>query len=280
MQKRSFFRSRTFLIVAGALVCLIGYGYFWGLQTVFAWKFRHEAKMTPILNETPVPLASLTANTGNGARLVHAGLAFEVPWQDFDLANSKFTGKMARFKFQSGRTILFFGPAKDHEDLLSTLEKSTGVSRDDAERLFGADATKTNYAFHRAMLEETPSHISPFTPQREAIRSSMLLMIKAIASVGGGTGLFEVQTRDWKGFQLDDPAKKPREVTLELYDAQDQHVEIIFSPGKEESAGLTQADINRVSESLQVTDDPQTIPLANAFASKTDTTKPSRSYDK
>jgi hypothetical protein len=268
MQKGSFFRSPKFLVGVGVFVCLTGYGYFWGFQTVLGWKLRREAKKVPILNETLVPLASLAANKGNGVRLVHAGLAFEVPWQDFDRANSKFGGNMATFKFQSGRTILFFGPANNHEDLLSTLEKRASLSEDDAERLFGVDATKSNYAFHRAILRETPSRIRPFTPQREAIRSSILLIMKGITSVGGGTGLFEVQTRDWKGFQLDDPAKNPVKVTLELYDLQDEHVEIIFSPGKGESAGLTQADINRVIQSLQATNDPQTIPLANRVTSK------------
>jgi hypothetical protein len=57
------------------------------------------------VRQRKVSLVSLAANTGNGVRLVHAGLSFEVPWQDFDRVNSKFGGNMATFKFQSGRTL-------------------------------------------------------------------------------------------------------------------------------------------------------------------------------
>ena len=133
----------------------------------------------------------------------------------------------------------FLDPSPNHEDLLSTMEKALGTTEGNLKKLLGAEATKTNYAFHRAILEETPGRISLFTPQRNAIRSSMLLVVKAISSVGGETGLFEVQSSGWRGFQFDDPSKRPKRITLELYDNQDQHIEIIFSPGATEDAGLT-----------------------------------------
>jgi hypothetical protein len=75
--------------------------------------------------------------------------------------------------------------------------------------------------------------------QREAYRVSMLPMIKGVASVGGETVLFNVEWPGWKGFQFDNPDKKPKSVTLELNDSNDQHVEIIFLPGKQGDAGIT-----------------------------------------
>jgi hypothetical protein len=39
-------------------------------------------------------------------------------------------------------------------------------------------------------------------------------------------------------------------VTLEVYDSEDRHVEILFSPGKGESADITQSDVNRVLQTL------------------------------
>ncbi len=86
--------------------------------------------------------------------------------------------------------------------------------------------------------------------QREAYRVSMLLMIKGISSVGGDTGLFNVEKQGWKGFQFDDPNKKPKSVTLELNDSKDQHIEIIFFAGKQEDASITQSDVNRVLQTL------------------------------
>jgi hypothetical protein len=84
----------------------------------------------------------------------------------------------------------------------------------------------------------------------KAFRLSMLLMLKGSSSVGGGTGLFHAGKQGWKGFQFDDPSKKPNRVTLELYDSKDQHVVIIFLPGKGEGAGITQSDVNRVLQTL------------------------------
>jgi hypothetical protein len=265
MPKSRFFFSRAFLIVIGVIFGILAYAYLWGTQTVLALTLRNQARKVAILNERPVPLVSSAANPAQGMKLVHAGFSFEVPWEDIDIPNSKFGRNVAIFRFRSGRTIDFFGPSENHEDLLSTLEKSTGVANGDLKQLFGEEATRTNYAFHRAMLEETADRVSPFESQREAVRSSMLLMVKAISSVGGETGLFEVQSSGWKGFQFDDPSRKPKSVTLEVYDTQDQHVEIIFFSGKSESAGVTQPDINRAFQSLRPTNDPQTIPIENKF---------------
>jgi hypothetical protein len=265
MAKRPFFFSRTFLIVIGAIFGILAYGYLWGTQTVLAFTLRKQARKVVILNEKPVPLPSIAANSDQGAKLVHAGFSFEIPWDDLDLQKSKFGGNIAVFAFQSGKVISFFGPSANHEGLLSTLEKSIGDDKGNMKKLFGPKTTETNYAFHRTILEETPDKVSPFERQRDAIRSSMLLMVKAISSVGGETGLFNVQSGDWKGFQFDDPSKKPKRVTLELYDSQDRHVEIEFYSGTTGAAELTQSDINRTIQSLRGTNEPQTIPLENTF---------------
>lgn len=93
--------------------------------------------------------------------------------------------------------------------------------------------------------------------QREAIRQTFLLLLKAMSSVGGDTGLFEIEANGWKGFQFDDPEKLPKRIALELYDSQDRHVEIIlFRAQNTPKAGITQADINRVVETLRAVDQP------------------------
>jgi hypothetical protein len=279
MAKR-FFLSRAFLITIATIFGILAYAYLWGTQTVLAFTLRHQAKKLAILRETPGPLRPIPANSDRGMTLVHAGVAFEVPWEDLDLANCKYGGNIAIFKFRSGRMIDLFGPPNDHENLLSTLEKSTGTEKGDLKRLFGEEATKTSYAFQRAMLEETPDNISPFESQREAVRSSMLLMVKAISSVGGETGLFKLESKDWNGFQFDDPSKKPKRVTLELYDSLDRHVEIVFYSDDTRSSQITQADINRTIQSLRSANESQTIPLENTFPKKLANTESSGSGSK
>ncbi|HET6928674.1 MAG TPA: hypothetical protein VFI45_00010 [Candidatus Acidoferrum sp.] len=265
--KRPFFFSRTLLIVIGVIFAILAYAYLWGTQTVLAFTLRNQARKIAILNEKPVPLPSIAASSDQGTKLVHAGFSFEVPWNDLDLQKSKFGGNIAVFAFQSGRVISFFGPSENHEDLLSTFEKSIGDNKGTLKKLFGPQATETNYAFHRAILEETADKVSPFEAKREALRSSMLLMLKATSSVGGETGLFQIQSQDWKGFQFDDPSRNPQ-VTLEVYDREDRHIEIVLHSGKDVSSSLAQADINRTFQTLGATSDPQTIPLENKFVAK------------
>lgn len=236
------------------MVFLLVAGYFWGFQTVMCMEIRHQGRKLPILNLTPQDPPSMAASAAVGTTLSHAGFAFEVPWTDLDHEKSKFIGDIAVFVFRSGRAVSFFGPSATHEDLLSEVEKQFGDQRGVLKQLFGTEATKSNYDFQRTMLGLTPERMKPWMSQREAIRTSMLLTIKAISSVGGETGIFNVKANGWRGFQFDDPAKKPSRTTLELYDAQDHHVEIILAAKTDAGAKITQADINRVLETLKPVD--------------------------
>jgi hypothetical protein len=195
-------------------------------------------------------------------KLSHAGFEFEVPWTDLDRQKSKFVNNIAIYSFDSGRTLEFFGPGPNKGGLLSSAEKSFGNTTGGLRALVGEEATKSDYAFRRTLLEQTPDELEPWMNQREAVRLSMLLMLKGVASVGGETGLFKVEQHAWKGFQFDDPNKKPKRVTLELNDDKDQHVEIIFIPGKQADATITQSDVNRVLQTL--------APTAADAAAKTD----------
>ncbi len=254
MGERKFQFSRIFLIITTGIAFSLVAVYCWGLQTMAWWKFREYSKSTPILMLTPGTSQSVLPNPAEGIKLSHAGFEFEVPWTDLDVGKSKSMQNIAVYTFQSGRVISFYGPSPTHEDLLSEVEKDFGDKNGTLRTLFGGEATKSNYDFHRTMLEQTPDELRPWMNRREAYRLSMLLMIKGISSVGGETGLFNVRAHGWKGFQFDDPTKKPKKLTLELYDSNDQHVEIIFVPGKQEGSGISQADVNRALETLKPSD--------------------------
>jgi hypothetical protein len=183
-------------------------------------------------------------------KLLHAGFEFEVPWTDFDREKTKYFKRIVIYAFQSGRVITVFGPNPSHDDLLAATEKNFDDKKGTLTKLFGEETTKTDYVFRKTMLEQTPDQLKPWMNERESYRVSFLLLIKGISSVGGETGLFRVEEKGWKGFQYDDPAKKPKKVALELYDSEDRHVEILFSPGKGEGANITQSDVNRVLQTL------------------------------
>jgi len=275
MANRRLFVSQVFLGLIASIFGFFALCYFCGTQTVLALTLRSQARKNLVLSEKPVPMAIAQANTAPGMKLVHSGMSFEVPWADLDLSKSRFRANIAVFTFQSGRTVEFLGPDKNADDLLTTVQKSFGVRHDKLQQLFGPGTMKSNYALQRAILEQTPDEVSPFTSRQEAVRSSMLLVLKSAAAVGGETGLFDVRLAEWKGFQWDDPSKNPKRVTLELYNGQDRHLEIIFYPGKVEAAALTQADVNRALKSLRFSEDPQTIPASNEIRRDAGTSKAS-----
>ena len=251
MKKSEWGFSRPFLIIVGSVVLVIVTAYLWGFQTMMWWEYRYDfAKKLPILNLTPQDLPKVAASPAEGMKLSHAGFEFEVPWADLDGQKSKYFKKIVIYVFQSGRVITVFGPNPTHDDLLAAVEKSFDDKNRTLPKLFGEETTKTDYIFRRTMLEQTPDKLKPWMNERQSHRVSFLLMIKGISSVGGETGLFHVEGKGWKGFQYDDPAKKPKRVTLELYDSEDQHIEIMFSAGKQEGLEIMQSDVNRVLQTL------------------------------
>jgi hypothetical protein len=245
-EKGRFWFSRTFLLIVGSIAVLLIVAYGWGFQTVLSWKLRQEAKSLPVLALTPQPLPGVKPNSAVGTKLSDAGFAFEVPWDDLDTPRTKYVGQIAVYAFRSGRAVSFYPPSRTHEDLLSTAERSFGDQRGTLRQLFGPETVRTNYIFQKTMLELTPARMKPWMDRQEAARTSFLLLIKGVSSVGGETGIFNIEANGWKGFQFDDPTNRPKKITLELYDSQDRHIEIIFGPGKTADAAIFQADINRV----------------------------------
>ena len=239
MEKKKFRFSRTFLVIIGSMAFLLFAAYSWGFQSMVWWQYKGFSRSLPVLKLTPQDLRSAPLNSAKGMKLSHAGVEFEVPWTDYDGEKSRYFKKIVIYVFQSGRVVTVFGPNPSHDDLLSTAEESLGDKKGMLRALFGQQATSSNYTFMKTILEQTPNEVKPWTKQREAYRVSMLLLIKGIASVGGDTGLFRVEKQGWKGFQFDNPDKKPKRVALELYDSEDRHVEILFSPGKGEGANIT-----------------------------------------
>ena len=266
--KRWFKPSRTFLAVIGSIAFLLFATFAWGFQTLMCIEFRHQAAKHPILIRTPQPLVPVAPNLQQGTVLSHHGFTFEAPWGDFNPQRSKVVGNWAIFVFDSGLVITFCPPGPTNNDLKSTVQEHLG-SDESLERVFGRDATKSNYAFHSALLAETPAKLRPWTSQAEVARSDVILMYKAISSVGGDTGLFKVAANGWNGFQFDDPAKAPK-VTLELYGADDRHIEISIASRKDAPIHPTQADVNRILVSLRTQEagTPDTIAPPQKIASR------------
>jgi hypothetical protein len=82
----------------------------------------------------------------------------------------------------------------------------------------------------------------------------MLLLLKATAAPEQ-SAIYSIQNTDFKGFQWGDPSAGPRYIVADLF-ADDAGLEIIFfGPGKGQPLGISQADINRVLQTVHKTAD-------------------------
>jgi hypothetical protein len=81
----------------------------------------------------------------------------------------------------------------------------------------------------------------------------MLLLIKAIAPPNDDSGVFDIQTSGFRGFQFNDPQSRPKMVVDDLYST-DGGVELIFFLKNDASEpSISQAEINRVVQSVHKT---------------------------
>jgi hypothetical protein len=62
------------------------------------------------------------------------------------------------------------------------------------------------------------------------------------------SGIFSIQTRDFKGFQFENPQTRPSRITVELF-SNDGGVDVIFMQ-KAGNPQISQAEINRVVQSI------------------------------
>jgi hypothetical protein len=151
--------------------------YMWGFQTAVYFKLRHEAKKTRILDYTPTQMQPVDPHPASGMALSHRGITLEVPCKDLNVDKSRVVGTWAIFAFDSGPIVTLCTPFKN--DIRSAVEKEFGGPKA-IEAVFGP----------------------------EAVRSSMILLIKAISSTGGETGLYKVAAND---FSLTILRKDPEE---------------------------------------------------------------------
>jgi hypothetical protein len=106
--------------------------------------------------------------------------------------------------------------------------------------------------FEKSVFEFTPEKmhywsLSPGLHYREQTR----LMIKSVMPVKAAeSGIFNLKTGEYKGFQQGDPLTRPPMIDVELF-GRDSGIGILFALDKYHNlAGLSQPEINRIVESL------------------------------
>lgn len=233
-------------------VCVV-YLWFFGPQTFFALWARNIGRKVPIVKSAPVDLKDLSVSKAKGEKVSFMGAEFEVPWDDADEDKARVFKSMALVHFRSGNSILLCVGAPD--GFITDLAKSKTPDPELFKAMFGPEVLRSDYALQKAIFETTPSQINLFTPANRAAGLSAVILIKALMPPTTDWAIFRIQSENFKGFQLGDPAHRPRKMCLELY-SENAHFEIVIdqdtnSPGP----AITQAELNMIIQTARKTTD-------------------------
>lgn len=214
-------------------------------------------KAPSIVRVIPTALDDVTISDASGVKLSYLGYAFEVPWTDLDESQTKQypTDKTAKFRvdlhFKSGLRLLVTSvPARS---LVDGLPKEFNTSPKKLAAAFGPDTMKSDYSFNQAVYEFTPDKMNHWDFRRAPVnRDELLLIIKSIVlSSSASSGIFNIQSGKYVGFQQGNPQAQPHAIVVSLY-SDDGEVEMIFTQKDyRKSVGITQPEINRVIHSLR-----------------------------
>jgi hypothetical protein len=238
-------------ILLGSFVVLIGvYAWLFGVQTFFALKTRNIGRKIPIVNSVPTELRELSVSNARGEKLSFQGAEFEVPWIDLDEGKTRIVGNWLFVFFRSGYSIILcVGP---QDVFIKGLSKDKTPDPGLFSQIYGPQVLHSDYTLQQAIFETTPSQITLFTPAKRAVELSLVIVVKAVMPPTTDWTIYNVRSSVFKGFQLGDPAHRPKRMCLELY-GPDAHFEIVISQDATASAAaITQADLNRIIQSAHL----------------------------
>src|ERR1700731_1915120 len=243
-------RRKRILIGLGTAV-IVGATYLWffGVQTACALMVRYTYRKMPEVAKTPIPLSDLSISETRHRTASYFGYEFELPWDDVDEQKDKTVGTIHISYSRSGNAFWF--SAFPPKEFVNSLMEMAKLDPQGFRQLYGDKAFESDYAFHQKMLRLTPSEITPFVSQRQAIAGQTLLIIKAISMPKASSGIFSIRTPAFEGFQFEDPATRPLRITEELY-SREGGINVIFLPKVDGSAPrISQPEINRVIQSIR-----------------------------
>lgn len=240
---------RILLVLAIASLLCVTYLWFFGVATMIVLEARYIGWKTPIVKKIPTELPDQSITGVSGQKLSYFGYDFELPWE-IDQAKSKQVQEMQLIAFRSGNTLLVsrMAPREFVNGFLSTGKAdSAGLKA-----LYGEDVLQSDYLLKGRILEVTPDEVGLFTPRKQAVGSAMLLIMKGIMMpFGADSGIYRIRTGGFQGFQFGDPRSRPRSLDLEIYN-EDGGLGFIFSqPQNTSDTAVTQAEINRVIQSVR-----------------------------
>jgi hypothetical protein len=225
------------LTVSAAIVicCAAAFAVVYGPRFI-VYHFARDTYHDPLLAVIPQPLKDYTVNSREGMSFSQFGYEFEAPWKDVDRVDN--LKSLTRIYFKGGQFVLFFDP-NQKIDRLKVMQDAAAQNGKDLRVLFGSEIPASNYQALNTILSTTPHHESHLIPSNDLVRNGLLLALKRSELVNGASCLYSVGTQNLLGFQKGDPLDK-----------RDRHFEVWVGAQKGTSARITQADINRIVQTL------------------------------
>ncbi len=137
------------------------------------------------------------------------------------------------------------------DGFIAGLTKSKTPDPELFKAMFGPDILRSDYTLQKAIFETTPSQINLSTPANRAAGLSSVIIIKAIMPPTTDWAIYNIQSQNFRGFQLGDPIRRPRKMCLKLY-GNDVEFEInITQNTNAPGPGITQAELNRIIQTAR-----------------------------
>jgi hypothetical protein len=261
-------RKRILLWVGATFGVLFVYLWLFGIQTGFALMAWKAGLQVPQVKDVPIALKDSAVNNAPGTQFSCAGYEFELPRTDVDDVKHKIGGCLISCK--SGVRVSFnTEPARAF--VKNVASKSGG--EESLRRSYGDEVVSSDYNFYRLMLTTTPSSVKPLGSRQSATHEWVLLILKAVAMPDPGrSGVYSLRTTNFQGFQYGTPGNAARYVISDLLDDKG-NAEFVFVDVPGQTPRITQADINRATQSLRRT---SISTDADAETSQTSTFPPAR----
>ncbi|HEX4783973.1 MAG TPA: hypothetical protein VH350_06495 [Candidatus Sulfotelmatobacter sp.] len=217
----------------------------------------YAAKTAPAaVNVVPTELNDRSVSQAAGLRLSYVGYDFEVPWSDLDQTQTKLYPQDSAEKneavltFRSGLKVTIIAvPARQ---FVRDFSSDFNVGPHIVNTSFGRGGVASDYVVASNIYNFSPAtmHYWSLSPQVH-YREDVMLSMKSLLPGAAEHGIFNLQNAGYRGFQQGNPQVRQDTVLLNLY-SDDGSVQIKLSQKDYRNpAGVTQAEINRVVQSLQ-----------------------------
>jgi|HubBroStandDraft_2_1064218.scaffolds.fasta_scaffold139632_2 hypothetical protein len=224
-----------------------------GPQTWDWYQAKKMGESQPCLRLGVQPLVIADADVASGTKEAFFGYEFEVPWPSVD---AKVIRQIATVTTGNGPGLVFWNPADRRQLFDSTRKWTHPNTRDALGSILGKDAARSNYDLIEQILDTTPEQISPIMSKREANGRLTLLRMKSALYCDKGRPAFYSYQRSGLNCLQAGEFGVGRGVEVKCFDGMDRELNFHFSAGQDARTVFTQAEINRVVQTLRPVEKP------------------------